>query len=90
MDIAYLADDSAKHNTLVVAQDRIEEVAKRRTDLDEDESLTARLGSKYWDVERKYIEEVETRIAHRARTNGFNIPDHRYIVFYALQEYAKH
>lgn len=76
--LQFYLDDITKGNQIVKFDERIDEVEKRRQDLNQDKELTARLGGrKYWEVEREIGHEVERLIDERLRARGIilNSPD---------------
>jgi len=58
---------------IVPIRERIAEVAARRHDLNEDTSLTAQLGGRYWDRELELGTAVEREIWQKLNDRGYDI-----------------
>lgn len=72
--LQFYLDDITKGNEIVPFDERINEVSRRRQDLNDDEVLTARLGGKrYWDVEREIGHAVEKMIFRKLVERGVEI-----------------
>lgn len=60
--IQFYVDDIVSGSNVLKLEDRLSEVESRRQDLNEDVTLTNRLGGKYWDKERELGKIVEKEI----------------------------
>lgn len=94
--ISYYADDCVMspkpdelnpvgNSWIVPARTRVEEVAARRQDLNNRESLTNALGGKYWDIERRHVAEVGINLLTLANMNGYVVENLSVLPFVALE-----
>ncbi len=72
--LQFYLDDITKGNEIVRFDERIDEVSKRKGNLNDSVELTERLGGrKYWNVEREVGHEVEKMIFNRLIERGIEI-----------------
>lgn len=72
--LQFYIDDITEGERIVRFNDRIDELAKRRPELNSDPDLIARLhGKKYWDAEKEVGHKIENIIFNKLVENGIEI-----------------
>lgn len=66
-------DNTTMGSEIVPFDVRVDEVAARREDMDEDEALTKKLGGRHWDVEREVGHKVEREIFELLQAKNIDI-----------------
>ena len=72
-EILFYTDNICKGSEIVPLKQRLDEVEARRSDLNEDQELTRKLGGRYWDIERKGATEAERKIFEGLKAKGVDI-----------------
>lgn len=68
--LQFYIDDLCMGGKIVPWQERIDELEKRKPELNQDQELTRKLGGRYWDKERELAQAVEQLIACDLQARG--------------------